>query len=181
MIRCGRQEKKYAFKYRVLKIRTNEPIDETGEIDLAKHQVVNLRVRPVAQSAVRVPGGHQANDGNHFIGGKESSQVVCATPRQVQNQDYLQHTANCVLDGYEPKNFLIDMLSKRQTKISYSTNQEMHLKNNLNQLVDGEQQYKDQQHKLTQDEKEQMAASQQHAQDSHKQNNEKPENYIDKI
>ena len=64
-----------------------------------------------------------------------------------------------MLDGLECRNFLIDLLSKRQTKISYSTNQEMHLKNNLNQLVDGEQQYKDQHQKLTQDEKEQQLAA----------------------
>jgi len=40
-------------------------------------------------------------------------------------------------------------------KINYFTNQEMHLKNNLNQLVDGEQQYKDQQQLLVDIEKEQ--------------------------
>ena len=130
-----RKEKKYAFKYRVLKIRTEDAIDELGDISLKHYSVINLRIQPVTQYALRVPGG--ANDGSG-IGPKDSSQGVCATPRYVHNQDYLQHTANAVLDGHDCRNFLIDLLSKRQTKISYSTNQEMHLKNNLNQLVDGE-------------------------------------------
>lgn len=142
------KEKKYAFKYRVLKIRTDDAIDELGDISLKHYSVINLRIQPVTQYALRVPGAAN-NDAAGLGGGKDSSHVVCATPRYVHNQDYLQHTANAVLDGCECRNFLIDLLSKRQTKISYSTNQEMHLKNNLNQLVDGEQQYKDQQHKLT--------------------------------
>jgi len=50
----------------------------------------------------------------------------------------MHHNANAVADGHGCSNFLIDVLSKKQTKIGYSTNQEMHLKNNLNQLVDGE-------------------------------------------
>lgn len=103
--------------------------------------MINLKINPTTQYALRVPG--QVNDGTYYAGLKESSQGICATPRYVPNQDYLQHNANVALDGYECRNFLIDLLSKRQTKISYSTNQEMHLKNNLNQLVDGEQQYKD--------------------------------------
>jgi len=53
------------------------------------------------------------------------------------------HTPQAVLDSTDLKNHLIDLLAKRQSKISYSTNQEMHLKNNLNQLLEGEQQYKE--------------------------------------
>mmetsp|Transcript_14582 Transcript_14582/g.24882 ORF Transcript_14582/g.24882 Transcript_14582/m.24882 type:complete len:82 (+) Transcript_14582:395-640(+) len=56
------------------------------------------------------------------------------------------------------KNNLIELLSKKQQKLSYQTNQEMHLKNNLVQLVYGEQQYKDQQQKLNDLEKEQQAS-----------------------
>lgn len=175
-----KKEKKYAFKYRVLQIRTSEATDE-GDIALKHYAVINLRIHPVTQYALRVPGG-PVNDGGMAVV-KDSAPGI-ATPRYVQNQDYLQHTANAVLDGQECRNFLIDLLSKRQTKISYSTNQEMHLKNNLNQLVDGEQQYKDQHQKLQQDEKEQMAASQnqQAGGDTHKQtNNDKQENYLDKL
>mmetsp|Transcript_5211 Transcript_5211/g.8071 ORF Transcript_5211/g.8071 Transcript_5211/m.8071 type:complete len:80 (-) Transcript_5211:121-360(-) len=69
----------------------------------------------------------------------------------------MSHTANSVLDQCELRNHLVDLLAKRQTKIQYSTNQEQHLKNNLSQLVDGEQQYKDQQQKMTEQEKEQIA------------------------
>jgi len=42
------------------------------------------------------------------------------------------HTAHAIHDNNDTKNHLVDLLSKRQNKISYSTNQEMHLKNNLN-------------------------------------------------
>lgn len=55
--------------------------------------------------------------------------------------------------GRHADNALVDLLSKRQTKIQYATNQEMHLANNLRQLVDGEQQYKDQ-HQMLMDEEE---------------------------
>lgn len=177
------KEKKYAFKYRVLKIRTEDAIDELGDINLKHYSVINLKLQPTTQYALRVPGA-AANDG---LGPKDSSHFVCATPRYVQNHDYHQHTAHAVLDGYEARNFLIDLLSKRQTKISYSTNQEMHLKNNLNQLVEGEQQYKDQQNKLAQDEKDQMAENKQNEKgDNARQgNNDKTrqggENYLDKL
>lgn len=36
------KEKSYAFKYQVLQVRCNEPIDEAGEYDFSRHHVVNL-------------------------------------------------------------------------------------------------------------------------------------------
>lgn len=106
------KEKKYAFKYRVVQIRMNDEIviDET-DIVLKQYAVINLKINPTTQYALRVPG--QVNDGTYYAGLKESSQGICATPRYVPNQDYLQHNANVALDGYECRNFLIDLLSKR--------------------------------------------------------------------
>lgn len=133
------KEKKYAFKFRVLKVKMNEDVIEEGDINLKQYAVINLKLNPTTQYALKVPG--QPNDSNFYASGlKENTHgMICATPRYVANQDYLHHNANAVMDGCDTKKFLIDLLSKRQTKISYSTNQEMHLKNNLNQLVDGEQ------------------------------------------
>lgn len=37
------KEKEYAFKYRVVRIKSGDPPEEAGEIDLSKFQVVNLR------------------------------------------------------------------------------------------------------------------------------------------
>ena len=37
------KEKEYAFKYRVIRIKSGDPPEEAGEIDLSKFQVVNLR------------------------------------------------------------------------------------------------------------------------------------------
>lgn len=49
----------------------------------------------------------------------------------------LQNTYQKIFDHMH-KAFLVDLLSKKQVKIAYSTNQDMHLQNNIKQLVDGE-------------------------------------------
>ena len=106
------KEKKYAFKYRVIQLRMNDEIviDE-NDLIMKNFAVINLKITPTTQYALRVPG--QVNDGAYYSGLKESTQGICATPRYVPNQDYLQHNANTVQDGNDQRNFLIDLLSKR--------------------------------------------------------------------
>lgn len=119
----------------MLQVRCNEPIEEQGEYDFGRHHVINLGAAVQATPAVR----------------------SMADPKQ--RAAYRVHTSQAVTQemardkGRYSDNALIELLSKRQTKIQYTTNQEMHLKNNLSQLVDGEQQYKDQ-HQMLMDEEE---------------------------
>lgn len=114
----------------------NDDVIDEGDVFIKQYAIINMRLNPTTQYALRVPG--QVNDHTQYGSMKEGPQAICATPRYVHNQDYMHHNANAVADGHGCSNFLIDVLSKKQTKIGYSTNQEMHLKNNLNQLVDGE-------------------------------------------
>ena len=53
MVMTPRKEKSYAFKYRVFKVKTRDPIEEAGEYDFSKHQVVNLQVNPVLNASVK--------------------------------------------------------------------------------------------------------------------------------
>ena len=136
---------------------------EDGDPDISKHQIVNLRLNPQWAATVKVPGAPTQMQSPEFLspqsltprgtsGMGASRQLFSGVSREKErvNQDYRSHTYQAILDEMKKdkagpaKNALIDLLSKRQTKINYSTNQEMHLKNNLNQLVEGEQQYKDQ-------------------------------------
>ena len=129
------KEKSYAFKYMVLKVRCNEPIEEAGEYDFSRHHVINLLGQaPQPQPAVRM------------IDAKQRAAYRVHTFQAVQ-QELARDK------GRHAENALVELLSKRQTKIQYTTNQEMHLANNLRQLVDGEQQYKDQ-HQMLMDEEE---------------------------
>ena len=108
------KEKSYAFKYLVLQVRCGESIEEAGEYDFSRHPVINL-------------------------GAKELPPPITAIskvdPRQ--RAAYRVHSYQAVMQeltrdkGRYADNDLTTLLSKRQQKIQYSTNQEMHLANNL--------------------------------------------------
>ena len=64
----------------------NEDVIEEGDINLKQFAVINLKVTPTTQYALKVPG--QANDSNFYASGlKESTHggIICATPRYVPN------------------------------------------------------------------------------------------------
>ena len=104
-------KKSYSMKFQVIKVKCHEAIDETTNLDISKYYLINLKSIPFFN--FERPPGYEL---------------------------YLQsHSCKQISDLMDNKHFLIDLLSRRQTRILYSTNQDMHLKNNLSQLVDGEQ------------------------------------------
>jgi len=125
----------------VIKIKSGDPPEEAGEPDLTKFQVVNLRSKlakdakggqpqQLPLASVLTPALFSNQPQTLDTGEKlpqYSHELLHYQITLVQS-----HTAQAVLDNQDTKNHLVDLLSKRQTKISYSTNQEMHLKNNLN-------------------------------------------------
>ena len=50
------KEKKYAFKFRVCQVRIGEAVED-GDPDISKHQLVNLKLNPMYQASVKLPGG----------------------------------------------------------------------------------------------------------------------------
>ena len=115
------KEKFYGIKFCTMKIRCNEPIEEAGEYDFSKHQIANLIMNPTKQIAVK------ALEATTPIG----------TKKKLSNKDYTSHTYSSVAHelnrnkGHNSENPLIELLAKKQTKIGYQTNIDMHLKNNL--------------------------------------------------
>ena len=57
--------------------------------------------------------------------------------KKASNKDYQSHTYSSVAHelnrnkGHNSENPLVELLAKKQTKIGYQTNIDMHLKNNL--------------------------------------------------
>ena len=87
-------KKSYAMKYRVIKIRCQEPTDETTNLDLSKYLTINLKSVPFF--GFERPPGYEI---------------------------YLQsHTGKLIQDQLDSRSPLIDLLSRRQARINYSTN-----------------------------------------------------------
>ena len=107
-----RIEKSYAFKYRVFKVKTRDPIEEAGEYDFSKHQVVNLQLNPVLNASVKA-----------FEPKTPSLQLPGI--KRLPNQDYKSHSFSAVMHeltkdkGRNAENQLVELLSKRQNKIGF--------------------------------------------------------------
>ena len=62
--------KEYAFKYRVIKIRSGQILDtwDNNETDISRYQVINLRIKPLVIGSLHQ---NETEDGqaidNHFL------------------------------------------------------------------------------------------------------------------
>ena len=68
---------------------------------------------------------------------------LCERETAIEKDEIIKIFSN-VQTQKKPKNPLLDLLAQKQRVVPFSTNQDMHLVNNLSQLVGGEQQYYDQ-------------------------------------
>ena len=115
------------MKYRVLKIRAGEEPDENSFIDMTRYQAINLRSKfSYMMSSIKNPGAEKQ------LGGSTSMGHIPGFTAAEQTNFIQSHTSKEIVESTDKRNYLIELLSKRQNKIQYSTNQDIHLKNNLN-------------------------------------------------